>query len=53
MLLDVLATATAEKNDNQLKTKSCSRRSGNNSGRGDGRYGTCGGGNGVDVSSGC
>ncbi len=41
-----------QKNDNQLKAKSCSGRIGNDSGRGDGSCGTCGGGNGVDVSSG-
>jgi hypothetical protein len=35
-----------------LNTNSCSKRSGDNSGRGDGSCGTCGGGNGVDVSSG-
>ncbi len=41
-----------KKNDNQLTAKSCSRKSGNDSGRGDGRCGTCGGSDGVDVSSG-
>ncbi len=33
------------KNNNQLKAKSCSGRSGNNSGRGDGCCGICGGSN--------
>jgi hypothetical protein len=40
-----------QKNSNQLKAKSCSGRSGNNSGRGNGGCGTCCGGDGVDVSS--
>jgi hypothetical protein len=41
-----------KKNDNQLTAKSCSRRSGDNSGRGVGGCGTCGGGDSVNVSSG-
>ncbi len=32
-----------QKNDNRLTAKSCSGRSGDNSGRGDGGCGTCGG----------
>ncbi len=41
-----------KKNDNQLTAKSCSGRSSNDIGRGDGNCSTCGGGNGGDVSSG-
>jgi hypothetical protein len=41
-----------KKKGNQLTAKSCSVRSGNNSSRGYSGYGTCGGGDGVDISSG-
>jgi hypothetical protein len=56
MQMDIAGCAcnskSSKKNDNQLTAKSCSGRSSDDSGRGNGGCGTCGGGNGVDISSG-
>ncbi len=42
----------SKKNDNQQTVKSCSGSSSNDSGRGDGGCGTCGGSNDADISRG-
>jgi hypothetical protein len=56
MQMDIAGCAynsnSGKKNDNQLTDKSCSKRSSNDSGRGNGGCGTCGGGDGVDISRG-